>query len=205
MKKEEKEDNILLPPASYINKMSPATTTKGTVTIKSDKKEVKTNTHNPYNLTSKQTQHKGGFLTAKFSGENQLEQFDKIAKILQIPTTNDFVAHKFHGSNSWLTTHFHNQKDLYAYVKAMENLKDDNIKLIDLSRKERYKSEENNNDRHYQSDNNINNQSETERKKETNNKFWQNKQNYILTDIPLNCNRNKIKGALKPFGKILEL
>src|SRR5438552_17753298 len=87
----------------------------------------------------------------------------------------------------------------------MENLKDNNIKLIDLSRKGRYKSEENNNDRSYQSDNNVDNQSETEKERETNNKFWQNKQDYILTDIPLNCDRNKIKGALKPYGKILDL
>ena len=87
----------------------------------------------------------------------------------------------------------------------MEDLKDDNIKLIDLSRKGRYKRKENNNDWPYQSDNNVNNQSETERERETNNKSWQSKQDYILTDIPLNCDRNKIKGALKSFEKILDL
>ena len=57
----------------------------------------------------------------------------------------------------------------------MEDLKDNNIKLIDFSRKGRYKSEGNNNNQPYQSDNNINNQPETERKRKTNNNIWQNK------------------------------
>ena len=51
MEKEEKEDNIPPYPANHINKISPVTRIKGTTAIKPDKKEVKTNTHNSYNLT----------------------------------------------------------------------------------------------------------------------------------------------------------
>ena len=85
-------------------------------------------------------------MTAKFPGENRLEQFSIAAKILQIPPLNNLVTHLFHNGNSWLTVLFHNQRDLDLYIKAMEEIKNDNIKLINISKKrenKHYKVESN--------------------------------------------------------------
>ena len=74
-------------------------------------------------------------MTTKFPGENKLEQFSIAAKILQIPPLNNLVTYLFHNGNSWLTVLFHNQRDLNLCIKAMEEIKNVNIKLIDISEK----------------------------------------------------------------------
>ena len=75
---------------------------------------------------------------AKFPGDSRIEQLSKAAKILQISSTNSLVHHQFHRSNSWLTISFQSQEKLNSCIKAMEALKDDDIRLIDISKKETY-------------------------------------------------------------------
>ena len=83
----------------------------------------------------------------------------------------------------------------------MEALKDDDIRLIDISKKETYDHNASNG----QVNKNTNKRSQ-EKKRTTEEKLIQyQEQAYVLTDISLNLNNNKIKEVLKPFGKVSDL
>jgi len=156
-----------------------------TTLTENKKEEVDIEEQNPFKLTSKQTWYKGGFLTAKLPGDNRLEQFNNIAKILRIPTLNNFITHIFHQGNSWLAISFCSQKDLDICIETIDALKDENVRLVDISDKNKtHKKQQHTND------------------EEVVEKAQQQEQTYMLTDIPLDFNGKKIKKALKPFGNI---
>ena len=152
------------------------------------------NTQNPFKLISGQSQFKGGFLTAKFPGGNRLEQLNNVAKILQIPSSNNLVTHLLHNGNSWLTISFRNQTDLNFCTEAINAFENNNIKLISLPGEKSNKQ--------YSSETKHIYKKDSDKEEESFRPTSQQEHNYILTDIPVDFDNMRIKGALKPFGKV---
>ena len=194
--KENREKNNKQPPINNSQHNKKITTPPSNSTIKPIKpanKKEEMDTKNPFKLISIQSSFKGGFLTAKFPGDNRLEQFGEAAKILQISPLNNLITHVFHKGNSWITISFHNQSDLNSCIKAMDALENDCIKLIDISEGKKLKQY------------NIKNEPSQEEgsKGKVNKTTHHQNQTYTLTDIPLDFDSYRIKGALKPFGKVV--
>ena len=158
-------------------------------------KEKETNIQNPYKLIPGQSQYRGGFLTAKFPGENRLEQFNNAAKILQISPLNNLITHSFLQSNSWLTISFHNQENLDHCIETINKLENSDIRLIDLTKKKKKEQPTIKN----------NQPQENNGKEKAEKSNHQQVRSYTLTDIPVEFDNKRIKGALRPFGKIQEL
>ena len=130
-----------------------------------------------------------------------MDQLNKAAEIFQIPSTNNLIYHQFYRSNSWIIISFQNQEKLDFCIKAIDALKDNDIKQINISGEETYGYNKNNKQTYKNKSKGV----QEEKKITKEGLFQYQKQAYTLTDIPLNLNNNKIKEALKPFGKISDL
>ena len=86
----------------------------------------------------------------------------------------------------------------------MDSLKDNNIRMIDISDKNNYKIYKSKECSISKPNHSSNNQ-QHEKLGETSKIIQQQEQTFILTDIPIDFDANRIKGALKPFGKIHNL
>src|SRR5438552_13116162 len=137
----------------------------------------------------------------KFSEENKIDQLNKAAEVLQIPSTNNLIHHQFYRSNSWIIISFKNQEKLDSCIKAIDTLKDNNIKLIDISGEETYSYNKNNKQIYRNKSIGIQEEEKITKGGLSQYQEWA----YTLTDIPLDLNNNKIKEALKPFRKISDL
>ena len=76
--------------------------------LKKTNPKKRTEIQNPFELVPEQTYHRGEFLMVKFPEENKMDQLNKVAKILQIPLTNNLIHHQVYRSNSWIIISFQN-------------------------------------------------------------------------------------------------
>jgi hypothetical protein len=145
--------------------------------------------NNPYSITERTTSYQGGFLSAKIPGENRKEQLDYTARLLKIPTNNNLITPTFHEGNSWITAYFPNQDKLDHCLETINNQSNNIINMIALNiSNKKYKSVK----AYKEKEHNIT-------------KHFNPTQTYNITDIPLEYSNNRIKGSLKPFGKITDL
>ena len=140
---------------------------------------------NPYNITHNTTNLRGGFLSAKIPGNNRKEQIDYITKILRLNPDNDLIYPVFHEGNSWITVHFNNSTELNKCIDDINNQYKDTLNMITMS----------------------DNKTEWTRKEA---KFKMTKhlnptKTYKIMDIPEEVSNIRIKGALKPFGRVTKL
>jgi len=174
------------PPSSRNDKRVPETSTTKT----SNNKITKTSnnkTTNPYKITNQSTPHQGGFLAATIPGNNRKEQLDHIANILEIPIDNDLITPLFHEGNNWITASFNNPHNLEKCILDIKKKTKQKLNMIALNTKSNTKNTYKNNfkEREFKMTEHLN-QSKV----------------YRILDIPLDYSNERIKGALKHFGKI---
>ena len=145
---------------------------------------------NPYEICQKTTKFRGGFLAANIPGENRKEQLDYVAAVLQIPAANSLITPIFHQSNSWIIAHFPSQEKLNKCINKVKSQNTHEINMIALS---------NNNSKGQK------NKGKVICKEETPIKSYDLTKSYRIMDIPGDFSNDRIKGALKPFGKVIEL
>ena len=188
-------DLIQLSNKTTINKAQPEKSLKfikkQNSTNKYTTKLVNKKTQNKYKITDKKTIYKGGVLTKNIPGDNRKEKIDFLAKILDLdPNDNPIFILKYK-DNDWMTTHFNELADLNKCIKEINNkYKSNNIQFKKLP-------------------------TEQGTEKDNHNKLPEGKiafittdteqQTYRIKDIPKEYSINRIKGALKPYGKVIEI
>ena len=148
---------------------------------------------NQYNIVNKTTAYKGGFSTIDIPGNNRKEQFNYIANVLKLDPNNNTISHTFLKGKSWLEVHFNNQKELEKCISEINRNKVDNrIEMINLTslNKELRKKENQLYFNLIQKGMGLNTENE-------------NLRTYMILDIPKEYSKERVKGALKPFGKIV--
>src|SRR5438552_19094776 len=113
-----------------------------------------------------------------------------MAAVLQIPSINSLIIYIFHQSNSWIIVYFPNQEKLNKCIDKVKSQNTHEINMIALS---------NNNSKGQK------NKGKVIFKKETPIKSSDLVKSYKIIDIPDDFSNNRIKGALKSFGKVIEL
>src|SRR5436305_9790362 len=156
------------------------------LSIKLIQKEI---INNPFEICQKTTKFRGGFLAANIPGENRNEQLDYMAAVLQISSTNSLISPIFHQSNSWIIAYFPSQEKLNKCINKVKSQNTHEINIIALS---------NNNSKGQK------NKGKVIYKEETPIKFYDLTKSYRIMDIPGDFSNDRIKGALKPFGKVIE-
>jgi len=148
------------------------------------------NTDNPYNISKLITKYQGGFLAANLPGNNRKDQLDYTANILRIPLINDLITPILHEGNTWIVAYFLSQKELNDCIDKINNQNNNKVKMIALNNT---KLKENKTKETF--------------KRNTYNitKHLNPIQTYRITDIPKEYSSDRIRGALKPFGKIIKL
>ena len=148
------------------------------------------NTDNPYNISKTITKYQGGFLAANLPGNNRKDQLDYTANILRIPLINDLITPIFHEGNIWIVAYFLSQKELNGCIDKINSQNNNKANMIALNNT---KLKEN--------------KTKETLKRNTYNitKHLNPIQTYRITDIPKEYSSDRIRGALKPFGKIIKL
>src|SRR5438552_3505029 len=113
-----------------------------------------------------------------------------MAAVLQIPSINSLIIYIFHQSNSWIIVYFPNQEKLNKCINKIKSQNTHEINMIALS---------NNNSKGQK------NKGKVIFKEETPTKSFDLAKSYRIMDIPGDFSNDRIKGILKPFGKVIEL
>ena len=142
--------------------------------------------NNHYNITCNTTTFRGGFLSASLPGNNRKEQLDYTAEVLGLDQHNNLLFPTFHEGNSWIIVYFNNQADLNKCVEDVNINNKGAFKMIVLSRGNQRQTTIQTINSHNPKCSNLDHI-----------------QTYKITDIPYNFSDERIKGALKPFGKII--
>jgi hypothetical protein len=145
------------------------------------------NPNNPFNISDTPQKIQAGILSGKMAGNNRLEQNNLLAEALQIPKENNLITNTFHNGNNWLIINLQNTKD---FVQCKKALKDNNpsIDLIQLSSPNK----------------NIIDKKEMFSNVEENGYTNTTHLKLTILDIPTDFPSNRIKGALKCYGKIID-
>jgi hypothetical protein len=144
--------------------------------------------NNPYNITEEITPYQGGFLTSEIPGKNRKDQLDYISKILKIPSDSNLITHIFYEGSSWISIFFTDPNKLRKCLNSINDQSNNIVNMIMLNNKNKNKEF-----------------SKKIKEKEFETiKHLNPSQTYQITDIPNDYTSNRIKGALKPFGKITD-
>jgi hypothetical protein len=182
--------------------------------IRLTKKEEKANT---YNLTKNKTNKGIGMMVGTFPGSNRMEQLAIIAEIFRIPVENTLVNIEHFNGNSWFTGYFQNEKERSHCISKVTEINREVInidpsaenqtfkvhKLEDISPRMQkgkqpfnYKGKENTTTPTSELQNNNNRAKQSKLNTGTRETTIQ------ILDIPVDFSTNRIKGAVKSYGKI---
>jgi hypothetical protein len=139
------------------------------------------NTTNPFNLLSHNSRYKAGFSIEDIPGKGRLEQLVHISSLLSVPLDSDFIRQDYLDGKGWLTVYFSNQADLAFCVKQLATTEAGALLTEIKVNKNKGLIPENNQYVSSESDKQIQVQ---------------------IIDIPSDFSSNRIKGALKHYGKI---
>ena len=146
---------------------------------------------NYFNIVHYPTDFRGGFLTAKIPGNNRKEQIDYITELLRLDSDNNLISYIFHEGNSWLTMNFNSLEDLQECINDIENQEKSVVKMIILSKSLNKNRSNQLKDSYINKSTTISNSNQV--------------QTYRIIDIPHDLSKNRIRGALKPFGNLTNL
>ena len=152
---------------------------------------------NQYRISNGKTKFKGGFLASTIPGKNRKEQLDYIIKILILDKNNECIYPVFHKGNSWIIIYFDSSNDLEYCIEDINTKYGSAIQIINLSegKSEKETTEE------LDSHNSFNKGQQHQISRSSN----EHAQTYKILDIPKEYSNKRIRGALKPYGEIMEL
>ena len=165
-----------------------------------ERTSTKTGSINPYRLLSHSSKYKAGSLIENIPGNNRLEQLKHILSALAVPLDSDYIQQEHLNGKGWLIIYFSNQSDMTTCIEQMTIMKP--RILLEKIEQEGNKNPLTKYNQH-KKPNEFNMSEKYQKHPSTlqNDNIFDEKLQLQIIDIPSDFTFNRIKGALKYFGR----
>lgn len=148
------------------------------------------NESNKFNITNSKTRFKAGIPIKNIPGANRREKINSISEMLDLDPNDDLFSHTTYKNENWITIYFKNSDDLNHCIKETSG---ENKQFAMTVLPTKTKREEGENSKCPQKNRTVTNMDN------------KTQQTYRIQDIPKEYSINRIKGALKPYGKVVNI